>query len=737
MASKRSISAEHSNPINSLLKVTILVVDDDSTSLAIVSAMLKEWRYEVATVKSPADALSTLRAKPGIDLVVTDLHMPGMNGIELQRQINREFRVPVIIMSSDEQESVMLQSLEEGAVFFIAKPVKPDDLKNVWQYAIAAKKGKSVVIEEIASTEGEAPSAGKVSKDEVRSVASVKDDKNNAKKGTKRKASRKSKDDQEDVTGSAPKKAKVVWTNSLHNKFLEALRQIGLDKAVPKKILEIMNVPGLTRENVASHLQKYRIFLKRVAERGCFASKAFVEKILRSSFASGHPLLLKTAQEYARLAELQQKRGLTFRPEYGGYVSYQNAHNAATHGSVLFPYQNASSSNSAQRHACGQSHLLLGNQANNKRLVSGNTNPLYQGNRLGFANGSNFSLNGSLTNATNGLMNGANSRHTYQQQIQARQNFHSAGFPSQFRFGSSSLHSSNSTLGTGNIGSISTSYPTLNSSCSNNNSYAGVRLTTDGQLIEMGQTRLNGCYGSMNGNYNEEMNVAAMGNQTFGYMGQGGSSSAGLNNGANQVSPANTAANTSMLPGLDNNGGAKHYKSGHLMNNAPTFDNITPQQLGDGSLSDLLLESKNYQFPCQQQDGGDGVQSPDFLSSSIFSEIFPSLEELLNSDFSESLSLEDTAPQNEEALEKVQSDDGQLMNTSVGGSAYPSNESYPTNFNQSANQQQSGGDQETISELSSVFQVNNASASGDNASDNQNWGDDFVDSLFSFGSHFE
>ncbi|KAK6250535.1 hypothetical protein SCA6_004540 [Theobroma cacao] len=62
------------------------------------------------------------------------------------------------------------------------------------------------------------------------------------------------------------------------------------------------------------------------------------------------------------------------------------------------------------------------------------------------------------------------------------------------------------------------------------------------------------------------------------------------------------------------------------------------------------------------------------------------------------------------------------MNTSVGGSAYPSNESYPTNFNQSANQassQQSGGDQETISELSSVFQVNNASASGDNASDNQ------------------
>ena len=50
----------------------------------------------VATVKTPVDALSTLRAHPGIDLVVTDLHMPEMNGIELQRQINREFKLPVI-----------------------------------------------------------------------------------------------------------------------------------------------------------------------------------------------------------------------------------------------------------------------------------------------------------------------------------------------------------------------------------------------------------------------------------------------------------------------------------------------------------------------------------------------------------------------------------------------------------------------------------------------------------------
>ena len=132
-------------------------------------------------------------------------------------------------MSSDDKESVMLKSLAGGAVFFIVKPVNPDDLKNVWQYAIAAKKGKSVVIEEIGSIEGESSSAGKLSNREIVSLSSVNDEKNNAARGCKRKASRKDKDDKEGKTASAPKKAKVVWTNSLHNQFLEALRHIGLE----------------------------------------------------------------------------------------------------------------------------------------------------------------------------------------------------------------------------------------------------------------------------------------------------------------------------------------------------------------------------------------------------------------------------------------------------------------------------------------------------------------------------
>ena len=50
----------------------------------------------------------------------------------------------------------------------------------------------------------------------------------------------------------------------MHQQFVSAVNQLGIDKAVPKRILDLMGVQGLTRENVASHLQKYRLYLKRL-----------------------------------------------------------------------------------------------------------------------------------------------------------------------------------------------------------------------------------------------------------------------------------------------------------------------------------------------------------------------------------------------------------------------------------------------------------------------------------------
>ncbi|KAG0611233.1 hypothetical protein M758_7G125200 [Ceratodon purpureus] len=60
------------------------------------------------------------------------------------------------------------------------------------------------------------------------------------------------------------KRPRLVWTPQLHKRFVDAVGHLGIKNAVPKTIMQLMNVEGLTRENVASHLQKYRLYLKRL-----------------------------------------------------------------------------------------------------------------------------------------------------------------------------------------------------------------------------------------------------------------------------------------------------------------------------------------------------------------------------------------------------------------------------------------------------------------------------------------
>ncbi|KAH7316002.1 hypothetical protein KP509_21G073900 [Ceratopteris richardii] len=66
---------------------------------------------------------------------------------------------------------------------------------------------------------------------------------------------------------SSKKKMKVDWTPELHRRFVQAVEHLGVDKAIPSRILEIMGVQHLTRHNIASHLQKYRSHKKHIQAR--------------------------------------------------------------------------------------------------------------------------------------------------------------------------------------------------------------------------------------------------------------------------------------------------------------------------------------------------------------------------------------------------------------------------------------------------------------------------------------
>ncbi|CAO2838909.1 unnamed protein product [Amaranthus hypochondriacus] len=260
-------------------EINILLVDDDPITLSILAGVLQKMYHHVVAMKNPLDALYTLRMKKqSFDLILTDVHMPEMSGLDLLKHVERDFKIPVVLMSADQDKGIMLNGLELGAVFYLIKPLSAYDLSRLWQYAITTKESTNKTNNEVLPSFGmspmitsemlmhfQNPNNGYMINNEFEpSSSDVQLKKNRAKNNKGKKLKR--------VNGggirkkSCPKKPKLVWTTSLHNIFLEAVHTIGLEKAVPKKILELMNVPGLRRENVASHLQKYRIFLKKIAE---------------------------------------------------------------------------------------------------------------------------------------------------------------------------------------------------------------------------------------------------------------------------------------------------------------------------------------------------------------------------------------------------------------------------------------------------------------------------------------
>ncbi|WVZ80669.1 hypothetical protein U9M48_028126 [Paspalum notatum var. saurae] len=93
------------------------------------------------------------------------------------------------------------------------------------------------------------------------------------------------------------KKAKVDWTPELHRRFVQAVEQLGIDKAVPSRILEIMGIDSLTRHNIASHLQKYRSHRKHMLVRE--AEAASWTQLRQLYAAGGAPTAVKRSDSNA------------------------------------------------------------------------------------------------------------------------------------------------------------------------------------------------------------------------------------------------------------------------------------------------------------------------------------------------------------------------------------------------------------------------------------------------------
>jgi len=105
----------------------ILVVDDEPQITRVLRTSLQSNGHDVTVAQDGADALAKF-AKAQPELVITDLAMPGMDGIELTREIRGRSQIPIIVLSVRNQDNAKVAALDEGADDYITKPFSIQEL---------------------------------------------------------------------------------------------------------------------------------------------------------------------------------------------------------------------------------------------------------------------------------------------------------------------------------------------------------------------------------------------------------------------------------------------------------------------------------------------------------------------------------------------------------------------------------------------------------------------------------
>ncbi|WP_137166156.1 response regulator [Salinimonas lutimaris] len=119
---------------------TIHLVDDSATMLMSMEMLLKRAGYTVIKSQDASAALNTLNSETP-KLIITDLNMPGMNGIELIQEVKKigKFRfTPILMLTTESQQARREEAKRAGATGWLVKPVEPNQLLAVVKQLVPA-----------------------------------------------------------------------------------------------------------------------------------------------------------------------------------------------------------------------------------------------------------------------------------------------------------------------------------------------------------------------------------------------------------------------------------------------------------------------------------------------------------------------------------------------------------------------------------------------------------------------
>ena len=125
----------------------MLVVDDDPALLRVLEAGFTARGYEVHTAANGASALDSVGLQQP-DIVILDLGLPDIDGVEVCRRLRRRIRTPIIVLSADGSEERKVAALDEGADDYLTKPFSMPELLARVRVALRHRRALSAVVDD-------------------------------------------------------------------------------------------------------------------------------------------------------------------------------------------------------------------------------------------------------------------------------------------------------------------------------------------------------------------------------------------------------------------------------------------------------------------------------------------------------------------------------------------------------------------------------------------------------------
>ncbi|WMV20722.1 hypothetical protein MTR67_014107 [Solanum verrucosum] len=223
------------------------------------------------------------KGKQKIDVMILNVHLSNSSFVDLLAQAEA-LNIISLVVCDESNEVVAKKTLNDGAYFYLKKPFDKKIVSYLWQFVLGEKVRKEKAREgsgkhkdhmkvKMISTNN---IVGENKESEEKNVSYSKAQNNNIhearkdvalsgkytlqrKRGTKGMKQNSEGERQNNVIDKVVRRKDYrEWTEDLHATFMQAVRQLGEGRCYPKEILQVMSLPGLTRMQVASHLQKCR-----------------------------------------------------------------------------------------------------------------------------------------------------------------------------------------------------------------------------------------------------------------------------------------------------------------------------------------------------------------------------------------------------------------------------------------------------------------------------------------------